>query len=59
MKNQYQLQIVRIDNGFIIVASSDSGKRAKLQADSEDKVKEICQDLISKMFEAPEKKQKE
>ena len=56
MKNQYQIQVVRIDNGFIIVASSDAGQRAKLQADSEEKVKKLCLDLIEKMFDVPEKK---
>lgn len=56
MNKQYQIQVVRIDNGFIIVASSDSGKRAKLQADTEDKVKELVQDLVEHMFDPPEKK---
>lgn len=58
MKTQYQIQIVRIDNGFLIVANSDDGKRAKLQADSEEKVKELMGDIVSHIFDAPPEKPK-
>jgi hypothetical protein len=56
MNKQYQIQVVRIDNGFIIVASSDTGKRAKLQADTEEKVKKHVQELVEHMFDPAEKK---
>lgn len=59
MKNSYQIQIGRIDNGYLVVAQSDDGQRRKFAANDEKSLQTQLKDVIDHMFDAPEKKTKD
>lgn len=58
MKNTYQIQVVRIDNGFVIAANSDDGQRAKRQAPDEKATQKELHDLVDHIFDQPPAKKK-
>ncbi len=58
MKNQFQITVSRVDNGFTIRASSDERiLNPNLVAKNEQEIQEIIPTIVKSMFaEAPEPK---
>lgn len=62
MKQTFNIQVQRADNGFIAIAQSDESgvKNKKVVATSEDDIKEKVKELVDHMFdEPPTKEEKE
>lgn len=59
MKNNYEIRVGRIDNGYLTVAQSDDGQRKKFAAKDEKDLQAQLKDVIDHMFDAPEKKTKD
>ena len=58
MNKQFQVVVQRIDNGFLIGANTDDGKRWRLSASDEEDTKTKLREIIDHMFDKVEKKKK-
>lgn len=60
MKHTFNIQVQRVDNGFVAIAQTDEPgvKNKKVVAVSEDEIKQQVKNLVDHMFDVPEQEVK-